>query len=85
MPIRSLIKKILQIRETNLDAAQVKTQVVIYCVNPKTKFVRCVYNNDDKLTELDLISSEIHCQEVLTRKGKDLIRNYYKDHPDFTH
>lgn len=77
------MKKIYAIRECNLDQTMVKTMLVLFSINPKTRTIRTIFRSEDKLTEVDLISSEIHCHEMITKKGKDLIRRYYQEHQGF--
>ena len=81
--IKTITSKILAIREANLDKTQTRTNTVLFGMNRSTKLVRKVYRPEDKLTEIDLLSYELHMMELLTRKGKDLIRSFYKANEGF--
>lgn len=60
-----------------------KTQLVLYSIDSKTKFLHTLFSNDDKLSELDLLTGEMHCHEVLTWKGKELVKKWYNENPSF--
>jgi hypothetical protein len=61
IPILKIIHKINQLRETNLDATQVKTAAVIFTTNVRTRAVKTIFTEYEKLSELDMINSEVHC------------------------
>lgn len=81
--VKDIIKKISMMRECNLDATLTKTSLVIYSVDPKSRTVKTVFSSNDKLNEYDLIAYEIHCHEVICNKGRQIVRNFYKENKDF--
>lgn len=70
-------------KEANLDKTLTRTALVLIGIYQNTKLVRRVYRSDEKLTEVDLLQYELHLFEVLTRKGKDMIRNFYRANEGF--
>lgn len=81
--VKDMIKKISMLRECNLDATLTKTNLVFFSLDPKTRFVRTIFHQDDKISEVDLITAEIHCQEIMCHKGRDIIKKFYAENPDF--
>lgn len=71
--------KVAQIRETNLDWKQVNSETILYTINKVTNTVKEILKPDQKLSSIEYLCTEIHCMEVLTRKGKDTIRQFYKN------
>ena len=46
--------------------------------------VRGVFNPDYRLSNYNLIGNELHAMELLTRKGKEMIKAFYINNPNFT-
>ena len=80
---KNLMLKVAQIRETNLDWKQVNSEAVLFTINKVSNTVREILRPEQKLSSLEYMCHEIHCMEVLTRKGKDALRQFYKSNPSF--
>ena len=59
--ISKLLQKIYGYKETNLDSTQIKTTAIVFTTNSKTKAVKTIFTDSDKLSELDVFNSEFHC------------------------
>ena len=45
--------------------------------------MRGIFNPDLKLSNYNLMGQDMFATEVLTRAGKDVVRKFYMDHPEF--
>jgi hypothetical protein len=79
MQIREIIKKIMGIKEVNVDLDQHLTQhfsdLVLYTKTLGT--VRGIFDPLNKLTQYKLATNEIYVQEVLTSRGRDYMKLMY--------
>ena len=86
MQIRDVIKKIMGIKEVNIDldhhVSQHFSDLVLYTKTVGT--VRGVFDPLNKLTQYKLHTNEIHAQEVLTMRGREYIKLMYLHNPHVT-
>ena len=75
--IGALMQLIMEVRDVNIDPQSMVSQLVLYSTNRGT--VRGIFNTEFKLTQYNLITNEIDAIEVLTRKGREMIKTYYLD------
>lgn len=83
MQIREIIKKIMKIKEVNVDLdhhlSQHFSDLVLYSKTLGT--VRGIFDPMNKLTQYKLLTNEIHAQEVLTMRGREYIKLMYQHNP----
>ena len=83
MQIREILKKIIAIPEVNIDIDHLQHQHLIDLVlfSKDLGTVRGIFDPVNKMTQYKLITNEIHCQEVLTMRGRDYIKLMYQHNP----
>ena len=80
--MKDVATKIAQIREVNIDPKQVLTEVILFQTTAVND-IRGIFNPDLKLSNYNLMGQDLLATEVLTRKGRDVIKKFYLDYPDF--
>lgn len=83
MQIRDITKKIMKIKEVNVDVehhlSQRFSELVLYSKALGT--VRGIFDPMNTLTQYKLLTNEIHAQEVLTMRGREYIKLMYRHNP----
>lgn len=83
MQIREIIKRIMGIREVNVDLdhhlSQHFSDLVLYTKTLGT--IRGIFDPLNKLTQYKLDTNEIYVQEVLTSRGREYIKLMYQHNP----
>lgn len=72
---------ISDVKEVNISLDSGTIQLVLYSSSKGT--IRGIFNPDFKLTQYNLITNEIEAMEVLTKKGRDVIKQFYKENPNY--
>ena len=80
--MRDVATKIAQIREVNIDPKQVVSEIALFQMTPQNE-LRGIFNPDLKLSNYNLMGQDLFAGEVLTRAGRDVVKKFYMDHPDF--
>ena len=80
--IADLITKIAQIRELNIETPLRKTEIVVF-QRTTSNNLRGVMNPENKLNQYNVAGMDIMAAEILTRAGRDTIRKFYMDNPQF--
>jgi hypothetical protein len=70
------MQMICDIREVNIDINSRVSNLVLY--SQLKGIIRGIFNPDFRLLHYSLITNEVEAIEVLTRKGREVIRDYYK-------
>ena len=72
---------IMEIKEVNMDPESKVSQLVLYSSIKGS--VRGIFNSESKLNLYNLLTNEIDAIEVLTNKGRDAIKAFYRDNPNY--
>lgn len=80
--VSDLIVKIAQIRELNIETPIVKTELVLYQMETEGN-LRGVMNPENKLSHYSVHGEDIFAAEILSRTGREVIRKFYLDNPQF--
>jgi hypothetical protein len=67
---------ISEVREVNIDTNSKVSTVVLY--SQIKGIIRGIFNPEYRLTQYNLLTNEIEAIEVLSRKGRDVIKNLYR-------
>ena len=74
--IATLIQMVSEVKDVNISATSQTSQLVLYS---QTKgVIRGIFNHEYRLTQYNLLTNEVEAIEVLTKKGRDLIRDNYR-------
>ena len=80
--IADLIVKIAQIRELNIETPMVKTELILYEMGEEGA-MRGILFPDSKLSAYQTHGRDIFAAEIIARPGKDVIKKFYMDNPQF--
>ena len=80
--IADLITKIGQIRELNIEMPQISTEIVLFTVGEQRQ-LGGVLNPEAKLSNYQVYGQDIFAAEILARPGREIIKKFYMDNPDF--
>lgn len=71
----------MEVKDTNIDPDSMTSQLVLYSTNKGA--LRGIFNSEYKLTQYHLLTSEIDAIEVLTKKGREVLKNYYEQNSNY--
>ena len=80
--MKDVATKIAQIREVNIDPKQVLSEVILFQTLTNSD-IRGIFNPEMKLSNYNLMGQDLFATEVLTRTGRDVVKKFYIDYPDF--
>ena len=69
------MQQIMEIRDVNIDPHSMVSQLVLYSTSRGS--LRGIFNSEFKLTQYNLLTNEIDAIEVLTKKGREVLKFYY--------
>ena len=74
--ISALMQQICDIREVNIDSQARMSSLVLF--SQSKGIIRGIFNPDNRLSNYNLLNNEIEAIEVLNRRGRDHIREFYR-------
>lgn len=71
------MQQIMEVKDVNIDPHSMVSQLVLYSTSKGA--LRGIFNSEFKLTQYNLLTNEIDAIEVLTKKGREVLKTYYKE------
>ena len=81
--IKDLMVKIAQIREVNIEVKSGNSELVLFQMNQQGS-LRGFFNPELKLSNYQFMGQDLMAAEILTRTGRNKIKKFYIDNPEFT-
>ena len=69
---------ITEVKEVNIDPTSKVSNLCLY--SQSKGIIRGIFNSEYRLTQYNLLTNEVEAIETLSRKGREVIRDFYKLH-----
>lgn len=74
------MQQICEIREVNIDPTSRSSSLVLF--SQMKGIIRGIFNPENRLSNYNLLNNEIEAIEVLNGRGREAIRDFYRDNED---